>query len=131
MSLIQRVLYERFHCIGFPLHCPLLCYTLLSCGLSCDCSVSAHDTAVLASPVTTSLIPVSFAVDGEPLKYLSRCYSGLFLTCKSLNSTGVVSSTWTLRGQGNKFARLNKCELILYNLVVTCIPYSGKFWRGI
>ena len=39
----------------------------------------------------------------------------------SLNSTGIVSSTWTLHGQGNKFARLNKCELILCNLLVTCI----------
>ena len=56
-------------------------------NLNCDCSVSAYDTAVLASPVTILQIPMSFAVDRELLKYLSSA-------CKSLNSTGIVSSTW-------------------------------------
>ena len=55
-----------------------LSITLLSCGLSCDCSVSAHETTVLASPVTTSLIPVSLAVDRELLKYLSTAIVGCF-----------------------------------------------------
>ena len=101
-------------------------YTVLSVNLWpwFDRSVSTCDTAILASLVTISLIPVSFTVGRELLKYLRRAIlSRSVLRCKTLNSTGVIFKMRTLRGWGNIFVWLNK---LLFNLIATGIYHIIK-----
>ena len=56
--------------------------------VDCCVGVSIHDTAALASLVTVSLIPVSFAVGRELLKYLKSA----ILTVSATKT--IVESCW-------------------------------------